>query len=33
MAWSDPAKLVVAPPKFKIVSPAAKKFKVVGKSK
>jgi hypothetical protein len=31
MSWSDPEKLVVAPPKFKLVAPAVKKkkFKVV----
>jgi hypothetical protein len=33
MAWSDPVKLVVAKPKFKIATTPPKKFKVVGKSK
>jgi hypothetical protein len=30
MGWSDPEKLVVTKPKFKIAAPAKKKFKVVG---
>lgn len=33
MAWSDPEKLVVTQPKFKIATTPPKKFKVVGKSK
>jgi len=33
MSWSDPQKLVVAKPKFKIVTPPKTKFKVVGKTK
>ena len=33
MSWSDPAKLVVAKPTFKIATPPKTKFKIVGKSK
>ncbi len=31
MAWSDPAKLIVAPPTFKVETGSKKKFKVAGK--
>jgi hypothetical protein len=33
MGWSDPQQLVVSKPRFKLVSPPAAKFKVIGKSK
>jgi hypothetical protein len=33
MTWSDPEKIIVAKPKFKIVPPSKNKFKIVGNGK
>jgi hypothetical protein len=33
MSWSDPQKIVVAPPTFSVVPPSKTKFKIVGNGK
>ena len=33
MTWSDPVKIVVSTPTFRVAKPAKKKFKIVGTKK